>query len=396
MTVSFRDTLRALDTDGSRGPHAGLLVATLLLLGWGVWFFEATVPVYKRSERARLELVGRVSSVSSTAPGRVVAVSAELGRAVEAGAVLVQLDTTGLADRLAELEAEVEMLAGHRDALARQLAIEEGALAQFRESAAARLLEERARSEAAAVLAAAAEDEALRLERLREGGVVPELDLVRSRARAEESRARAEALRLGLQRLEPELRVQEEDRRAEIEELRVERTRLDGAVAVAAAGAARTRGEIGRCSLRAPEAGVVAERLSVGLGSAVAAGQELVTLAHPGPVQVTAHFPAAGALGHLRPGQPARLSLTGFPWSEYGSLAARVVRVGQEAREGAIEVELELAPAAASRIPVQHGLTARVEVEVERVAPATLVLRAAGVLLGGESGGPPEPRPEGG
>ena len=62
-------------------------------------------------------------------------------------------------------------------------------------------------------------------------------------------------------------------------------------------------------------------------------------------------------------------------------VAARAAEELWRQVDGALHVELELAADAASRIPVQHGLTASVAVEVERVSPAALVLRAAGKLV---------------
>jgi membrane fusion protein (multidrug efflux system) len=88
------------------------------------------------------------------------------------------------------------------------------------------------------------------------------------------------------------------------------------------------------------------------------------------------------ALGRIQPGQAARLRLDGFPWVQYGSLAVKVLRVGSELRAGRIRVELDV-PHASSRIPLQHGLPGAVEIEVERVAPATLLLRVAGRLVAG-------------
>ena len=84
----------------------------------------------------------------------------------------------------------------------------------------------------------------------------------------------------------------------------------------------------------------------------------------------------------MQPGQPARLRLDGFPWAQYGSLAATVTSVATEARDGVIRVELQLPPETPTAIPLQHGLPGTVEVEVERISPATLVLRAVGTRLG--------------
>jgi len=59
-----------------------------------------------------------------------------------------------------------------------------------------------------------------------------------------------------------------------------------------------------------------------------------------------------------------------------------VASVAHETRDGQIRVELSLTPDFTSAIPLQHGLSGTVEVEVERVAPVTLVLRAVGKHLG--------------
>jgi membrane fusion protein (multidrug efflux system) len=46
-----------------------------------------------------------------------------------------------------------------------------------------------------------------------------------------------------------------------------------------------------------------------------------------------------------------------------------------------IRVELELEAKQKSRVPIEHGLQGSAEVEVERVAPISLVLDAAGRYL---------------
>jgi len=56
--------------------------------------------------------------------------------------------------------------------------------------------------------------------------------------------------------------------------------------------------------------------------------------------------------------------------------------VAHEARDGQIRVELSMLSDPLSVIPLQHGLPGTIEVEVEQVAPVTLVLRAVGKRLG--------------
>jgi len=91
-------------------------------------------------------------------------------------------------------------------------------------------------------------------------------------------------------------------------------------------------------------------------------------------------------LGRIRPGQHARLRLEGFPWAQYGSVSATITNVASEIRDGTIRVEMALDSNPGSRIPLQHGLPGSVEVEIETLSPANLVLRTAGSLLAGPKG----------
>ena len=59
-----------------------------------------------------------------------------------------------------------------------------------------------------------------------------------------------------------------------------------------------------------------------------------------------------------------------------------MTRVAGEVREGRIFVELAPEQNAAITVPIQHGLPGAVEIQVDRVSPASLVLRIAGKRLG--------------
>jgi membrane fusion protein (multidrug efflux system) len=128
-------------------------------------------------------------------------------------------------------------------------------------------------------------------------------------------------------------------------------------------------------------AGRLGEVAELRTGSVVREGGRLAAVVPQGELQLIADFLPPTALGRIRPGQPARLRLEGFPWTQYGSLAATVSRVAGEVRDGRVRVEFGVDRDGASPIPLQHGLPGSVEVQVERVTPATLVLRAAGTLL---------------
>jgi membrane fusion protein (multidrug efflux system) len=99
-------------------------------------------------------------------------------------------------------------------------------------------------------------------------------------------------------------------------------------------------------------------------------------------LHVIAEFLPTLAFGKLKPGQPARVKLNGFPWMQYGTVAAQVSRVAGDIRDGHVRVELALASPTNPRIPLQHGLPGSVEVEVEHISPAALLLRSVGRLAG--------------
>jgi len=140
-------------------------------------------------------------------------------------------------------------------------------------------------------------------------------------------------------------------------------------------------------TIRAPISGRLGESTPLQPGSVVGQGNPLCTIIPPGSLKVVSVFPPASAIGRVRAGQPARVRFDGFPWTEYGSLPITVSGVASEVREGLVRVELTVPPEQHSAIPLQHGLTGQVEVEVERASPAMLFLRAAGRYARGESGG---------
>ena len=74
------------------------------------------------------------------------------------------------------------------------------------------------------------------------------------------------------------------------------------------------------------------------------------------------------------------MRLASFPWTQYGSLSAVVTRIAGEVRDGKIRVELTVRGDAPTSIPLQHGLPGTVEIEVEQVSPATLLLRTVKLL----------------
>jgi membrane fusion protein (multidrug efflux system) len=143
--------------------------------------------------------------------------------------------------------------------------------------------------------------------------------------------------------------------------------------------------EIERRRVVAPAAGRVGEIGTVRAGTVLKEGERIATIVSTGDLRIVAQYAPAEALGRVRAGQTGRVRLEGFPWTEYGEVVARVSDVAREVRDGKARVELEVVRAP-PRIPLQHGLPATVQVEIEDATPATLVLRAAGRLVSGRHG----------
>ncbi len=374
--------MRALEVDGCSRSVAGLLLSIALLGGWVAWGCLARVAVYEVTQSARLEVDRAVHPIATPLAGRVAATHLVVDQEVQVGEVLVELDVE--AQRLQREEARVRLaaLADQLVARRRELAAEEAALQGERQAARLALDEARARHHEAKVAAGSAEAEAELYTRLQARGLAARLDLMRSQAEVQKRWGAVDTLRLTVSRLEGEQQTRARDRLARLEQLKREVVQLEGERAVATVTLERLGHEIEQRRIRAPVTGRLGEVANLQPGTVVHAGDTLGVVLPPSTLRVVAYFPPAAALGRLHPNQPARLRLAGFPWTQYGSLAATVARVAHEARNGQIRVELSILPDPVSVIPLQHGLPGTVEVEVERVAPMTLVLRAIGKRLG--------------
>ncbi len=86
------------------------------------------------------------------------------------------------------------------------------------------------------------------------------------------------------------------------------------------------------------------------------------------------------ALRRIRRGQLATLRLDAAAGEQAKAIPAIVLRVADHAQQGQGQVEL-YALANTDSVPLQEGLTGRVEIKVEHISPATLVMRASGQAL---------------
>jgi membrane fusion protein (multidrug efflux system) len=390
--TGFSRFIRTLDADRFRPSALGLILAFALLAGWSVWLLRASVPLYEITDRARLEVDRAIHPIEALVAGRVVAVHLAVGMEVRAGDVLVELDTDAERHQLDEERSKLAALGPQLAALRDEVAAEEQALRQSRDAAKVSLEEARAQFREADAAARFAAVDAERQARLYADKLLAEVDLLRARTDAERRRATADSLELAVRRQHEDQRTKEFDRQVGIERLKHDQRQLEGQQSTSRAAIERLQNEIERRSIRAPVGGPLGEVATLRVGAVLRPGDRVGAVLPAGKLRAVAEFAPASALGRIRAGQNARLRLEGFPWSEYGSVPATVETVAGEIRDGRIRVELAIDPSRAPRIPLQHGLPGSVEVEVERVSPAHLVLRAAGKLLASPAG--PAPGPE--
>lgn len=384
MSITFSRSLSSLAADGNRRPLLLLLGVVLVLGAWGAWFVLADVGLYEVTPAARLEVVRQVHPVQALVAGRVVRTRVVLGRKVSAGELLVQLDDTEPRLTLAEERARLAAVQARLKTQRELIAAEQRALGEGEKAARAALREARAKERQEAVMARYARDKAHRLADLLQGGHVAQLDTLKASAEAKLGEATLDTLKASAVRIQQDQRTVLSDRRAKLVQLRHEEAQLQGEAARLQATVKRLEHTVARHRVTAPVAGTLGDLGALHqVGAYLAAGSVLCNVVPKGELRAVGRFPAALAMGRIRPGQPARMRLSGFPWVQYGTLAARVERVAGEPSDGMVRVELTLAPEQNRRIPLQHGLPGSLEVEVERVSPAVLVLRTAGMIVGG-------------
>jgi hypothetical protein len=98
-----------------------------------------------------------------------------------------------------------------------------------------------------------------------------------------------------------------------------------------------------------------------------------------GAQRVTALFPS-GTLDRIKRGQAANFYPEGAVWAQAGPIPAIVTGVSPDPTADQARVELALRLDRSLPVPLQQGLKGRVEIELERVSPASLVFRSGGLV----------------
>jgi membrane fusion protein, adhesin transport system len=383
LSSPFSNTTRALAIDSVAPALWAWALASAALLAWGLWFFMGRVTVVEVSHKARLEVQQAAHAVNAPHAGTLAQAAPALGTEVKAGEVVLALDAGPLTLRLREEEARKAGLQAQMDALRREITAREQASALERDTRQAAAQGAQFRTEEAAAAADHARDQERRLRAESEAGGVAQVEALQALAEARKLSAAKDALTTEVRRLGLDALTQQAQQRAQTDQLQRTLAALQTEASAAASTVQRLALEIEQHRIRAPVAGRVGEVAPLHAGEYVAAGQKLVTIIPAGALIAVAEFEPAAVLGRVFPGQPAQLRLNGFPWAQYGTVAATVSKVAGEIRDHTIRVEFTPQAGWPAGVQAQHGLPGSMEVTLETVAPAQLLLRATGQRFAG-------------
>jgi multidrug resistance efflux pump len=390
MASPFSSTLRSLESEDIGGKGLLILSVLVVVTACAIWMAVGTVSVYSVSDKGRVEVDQTAHPVEPAVTGIIAKNFLTLGTEVHAGDELIVLDSTSERIRLQQEKARLTMNEQLLLAVAKELEAERHGTKLQAASAGASQQAARARSESAKALADVAQKQNASIKSLRDNELVTLGDALRSSGELTAQQAAAEQARIDITRLILDQKTTSVDRAIRAFRLEREEATLAGAVAISKTAIQELEFEIGRRTLRAVIDGVVADVNPAPPGTAVVSGQKLASVVPPGKHRIVASYSPADAIGRVRPGQTAVVRLDGFPWAQYGTHHAAVVRVASEPRDNTVRVEL-LVDRPNPKLPVTHGLTGRVEVEVEKVSPWTMLLRSLGALISTPTPPPPGP-----
>jgi multidrug resistance efflux pump len=385
MAYPFDRTLRSLNGYES-GTRVWLAVLVMLgVSGLATWAVAAKVPIVKVSSQARIEPHNAVYRLEPPSAGRVVSSALKLDEDVKEGDLLIEFDTR--AERL-----ELEQSKATEVALEHELSVIRDQIANKKSEASAT-----GRVDEVAVREAVEKEQEIaprqRLAQQRAllalkspTGSVSELEKLERATDVDALDSAKAAQSLAVVRLRREQVVRGEALTAQVLALKREELRVEGQLRELKVTIDRLQYQIEKKHYRAPATGRLVDVVELGAGAFIADGQRLGTIVGTDTnVRVRARFPKE-VVGIIRPGQSAQLKLDGYPWTVYGTVGATVTRVGTEPGQvatpenipGTVRIELDIVAPADSRIRLHHGMTATAEVEVARVSPTALLMRAVG------------------
>lgn len=376
---AFPATDHQLARDRVRKQALLLGIPLALAMGWVAWMFFAHVSVYASTDQARVEVAQAAYFVQAPVSGRVTKSNLELGRQVEPGMVLVELEAGPQQLRVQEEQEHQSALEAELTNLRQALGTEQRTLLD--EKLAGDSVTQQARAALAGAEEAVrfAQEDAKRKNEMYKEGLASELDFLRSQSDVKKKLTDLDAARTAVSRSQHEQLLHGGERRVQMESINRDIVRIEGELAASRDTVERLEHDLGAQRIVASGRGRLGEIVNLRAGAFVHEGDRLAAIIPDGRLRVVAYFEPRNVIGLVRTGQKGWLRLDGFPWTEYGSVLATVTNVGDEVRDGRVRVELS--PQTNPHVKLQHGLPGTLEVEVDRITPAAFLLRKAGGLL---------------
>ena len=362
-------------------PLVRVAAAGLVLLAvWVAWAGFAHTPVYVVSPLARVEVKNIEFPVEPLDTGKVLSSTIALGRKVEVGEVLLVIDSSLEEQRLKEKKLELVLLESKAATLRDQVKLYERVVETQARLTAAQEEEVQIRTSAAASALSRAEGMNNISRRLAQEHLTSALQHLSSENATLQQRdmlavARSQATQAQISRT-----LEGEKAALQLSDVRKQVAELEGQAAMAREVIRTLELEIARRTLRASASGVLGDVTPLQVGMVVGPGKPVANIIPASDLRVVASFTPSDAVGRIRKGQKAYFRFDGFPWTQYGIPEGTVRAVASETRERTIRVELDLKRDTASRIPLQHGLTASVEIQIEQGSPWTMLLRSLGAM----------------
>jgi multidrug resistance efflux pump len=378
MAVSFENTLRSLAVDSRRAGTFFVAGAVVLLIGWAVLACTLELPLTVASVDGRVVAAAEPIELTSRSNEPIVDVEVRLGDRVDAGDELLRFDSVPLELDLDQLRQRARKFAEERESLHREMsALDSAALHQTDEQDRAMDKLRAHIGETEARIRHAEEAERIYTE-LGSKKQIDLLTLSQAHSNVEQGRKSVEADRAELlEKAAAKERALNEtaSNRARLEG---EDAQLGGAIAELDPQIRQLERRIDESRVRAPFAGRIGAIAQLTVGQSAAPGAWLMTVVPERGYEFQAHFVAADAAGRVRVDQRARIEFFALPWTQYGLLDARVIRVGSEERDGRVEVDLELDRRSALYEAVSHGLKGRATVLVDESTLARKLINLLG------------------
>jgi multidrug resistance efflux pump len=398
LEASFARTWRLLAIAKIRTQLGAIVALSILFTAWLGWLVIGKVSVYVSSEQASFVAERYPEGIQAAVSGVIVFCNLHLGQRVHDGEILAKLDARQYELQLMQATASLKANEDAIDAIKEEIAAQERA----REGI-AKLVYASARAGNAKVAVSRAsqqfqEKESEVLRKLNEKDLASTLDALRAERENATTRAQTTATSAEAAQATSSERATLLDRDAQIAALTKLLTDAQSQVDVLKANIETINYQIELRNIRARANGVLADVTQCALGASITPDQEGGILVPDSDVLIAAYFKPQQVVGRVRPGQLATVRVNNFPWTQYGTVGGTVERVGSEAgKNGLVRIELRVSRENRS-IPIMDGLTAVVEVEVEKISPFQLLLRTMGqqlaptdpVAASGTSNAPPD------